>query len=301
VRAWLPCAEFNELRQIPGLRCEGEWQNDARRARHAVLNFLSTIERNKWWSLNAFLADIRQRYADFQRTAGDYDSWYIREEKTGEYLRGFQNWELVDGALIGYLISGPLHWLGILDVARSTPEGPLTAFRFSAWAEALLRGEAATGLPLEETPLKVDSNARVTAHRLSPRAVRYQIARFAEWEEPRDGTYRYRITPASLVCARQQGLTTNHLLALLRRHAESIAPSLTKALGRWEQQGVEASLEQVTILRVSSPELLQSLRASRAARFLGDPLGLTVITVKPGAHEKVLAVLAEMGYLGEVK
>jgi hypothetical protein len=335
MRAWLPSTSFNELRQIPGLRCEGEWHNDPRRARQSVLDFLSTVEPGKWWSLHAFVADIRQRHADFQRVAGDYDSWHIREETSGEYLRGFQNWDKVDGALIRYLITGPLHALGVLDLASPNPESAPTAFRHSAWAEKLLRGETPDGFALEKETIKVDSTARISIPRLAPRTARYQIARFAEWEEPhpipaspigkspmgeelppppkvgffwgragvgvKSGVYRYRVTPASLVRARQQGLTVNHLLALLRRHAEAVAPSLTKALARWEERGIEASMEPVTILRVTSPELLQSLRASRAGRFLGDPLGPTVVVVKTGAEEKVLAVLAEMGYLGEAK
>ena len=47
--------------------------------------------------------------------------------------------------------------------------------------------------------------------------------------------------------------------------------------------------------------MLKDLRASRAARFLGDPLGPTVIIVKAGAWEKVIAVLAELGYLAEAE
>jgi hypothetical protein len=55
------------------------------------------------------------------------------------------------------------------------------------------------------------------------------------------------------------------------------------------------------VLRLKSTELLNELRASRAARFLGDPLGPTTVTVKPGAWKKVISFLAEMGYLGEAE
>lgn len=41
------------------------------------------------------------------------------------------------------------------------------------------------------------------------------------------------------------------------------------------------------------------LRNSRAARYLGDPLGPTTVVVKSGSGEKVLEILTEMGYLGE--
>ena len=54
------------------------------------------------------------------------------------------------------------------------------------------------------------------------------------------------------------------------------------------------------MLRLSSPEILQALRSSRAARFLGETLGPAAVAVKPNAGEKVLAVLAELGYLGEM-
>jgi len=60
-------------------------------------------------------------------------------------------------------------------------------------------------------------------------------------------------------------------------------------------------MEHALILRLRSPELLQTLRNSRAARYLGDPLGPTTVIVKPGAGEKVIAALAEMGYMGEIE
>jgi hypothetical protein len=50
-----------------------------------------------------------------------------------------------------------------------------------------------------------------------------------------------------------------------------------------------------------SPEVLQALRKSRASRYLGEPIGPAAITIKPGASQKVLAALAELGYLGEIR
>jgi hypothetical protein len=116
-RAWLHNPLINELRLLPGKVFEGDWHNDALRARQAILDFVSTIPRNTWWSLSAFLTDVRARHADFQRPAGDYDSWFIRDEVSGEFLRGYSHWEAVDGALIRYVICGPMYWLGLVDLA----------------------------------------------------------------------------------------------------------------------------------------------------------------------------------------
>jgi hypothetical protein len=317
--AWRESPAFNELALLPGLSLEGEWENDPLLARRAILGFLSGVPAQTWWSLEAFVAAIRQRHADFQRPAGDYDSWFIRDERSGEYLRGFENWEAVDGALVRFSIAGPLHWLGIADLAAPAPGEPASAFRLSSWSTALLEGAAPAGLPAESAAIQARSDARLRLPDLTPRSVRYQVARFCQWEGRQADAYRYRLDAASLERARQQGLRAGHLLALLRRHAAArhsdaalhsdaarhsdaaLPPSLVKALERWEERGGAARLERALVLRLSSPELLQALRNSRAARFLGDLLGPTTVIVRPGAGEKVLAALAEMGYLGEAK
>lgn len=299
-RAWMHSQEVNDLRLTPGLVAEGEWQNDPRRARYAVVDFLSSVPHDTWWSLPAFIADIQQAQPDFQRPAGDYDSWYLKDERTGQYYRGFEFWEAVEGAFLRYLVCGPLHWLGFLELAAPKADAPVLAFRLSLWAAALLDGAPPEVELPEDENLLISSDARVRVTHKVPRVVRYQIARFSEWEGETEEAYRYRLTPASLERARQQGLRVNHLLALLRRYALSVPPSVSRALGRWQDFGSEARLESVMILRVRTPELLQAVRSSRAARFLGEQLGPTVVTVRPGAWVKVQAVLAELGYLTEV-
>lgn len=298
-RAWLNSATLNELLLIPGLQPEGEWKNNPLQARRAVLSFLSRLPRDTWWSLEGFVAGMREHLPDFQRPAGDYDSWFIREQNSGKYLRGFEHWDQVDGRLIRYLITGAMHWLGFTDLASSEVGAAITAFRLSKWSSALLKADIPEGLPVEEGRIILTSDARVRVPRLAPRAARYQIARFSAWEKVEDDEYLFRITPSSLERAREQGLRPSHLEALVRRYAEAVPPSFITALERWESRGPEARLERSLVLRVKSPDILKELRASRAARFLGDPLGPTAIVVKSSAWEKVLVILAEMGYLGE--
>jgi len=303
--AWLHSSQLNELQLLPGLKPEGEWQNDPLLARQSILHFLSGVPASSWWSITAFIQDIRKTYPDFQRPAGDYDSWFLQDQTSGAFLRGYQHWDAVDGALVRYLITGPLHWLGILDLAipASSSESDLqpAAFRFSRWAKTLLGCDAPAGLPEEKEPAFVGSDGRLNVPRLAPRSIRYQLARFGEWDDQREDSYHYRLTPYSLARARRQGLKTAHLITILRKYAAPVPPSLIKALERWDESGVQARFQEVVILRVASPDLLQELRNSRAARFLGDPLGPTAVLVKPEAVKKVQLILAEMGYLGEVE
>jgi hypothetical protein len=300
VSAWLDSVEFNELALIPGLSLEGEWENDPLRARRAALDFLSTVPEGTWWSLAAFVEAVRQAHPDFQRPAGDYDSWFIRDRLTGEYLRGFHHWDTIEGALLRFIVTGPLHWLGLIDLAAPASGEPPSAFRTSKWWGALLERSTPAGLPPEDEALQVRSDARLRLSRHVPRTLRYQLARFCEWEGLGGGAYQYKVTAASLERARQHGLRASHLLALLRRHAPAVPPALVKALERWEERGTEARLGRLVVLRLSSPAILQELRASRAARFLGDPLGPAAVIVKPGARDKILTALAEMGLLAEV-
>jgi hypothetical protein len=140
----------------------------------------------------------------------------------------------------------------------------------------------------------------VDVPRLLPRAARYQIARFCEWDDEKEDEYRYRVTPSALTRAREQGLKVGQLLALLRKYAAApIPPPVVQAIQRWEMKGTEARVETPTVLRVGSPEVLEELRQSRAGRFLGESLGPVAVIVKPGAGAKVLAALAELGLLAE--
>ena len=300
-QTWLNSTEHNDLKHVPGFEIEGKWQNEPLETRSFLLERIAAIPIETWWSLSAFVADLHHHTPDFQRPGGDYDSWFIKDSKSGEFLRGFDHWFEVDGALVRYLISGPLHWLGITDIAFSTDTSPATAFKLSQHADQLLQGSPPKGLVEENEPIHLRSDGRVSVPNLSPRAVRYQVARFCAWEEGNIHEYRYRITASSLAEARDTGLLVSHLVTLLRRYAVSIPPNILTALNRWDRSGTQVQMQRGTILRLGSPRILTSLRNSRAARFLGDPLGPTSILVKEGGEEKVFALLVEMGYFGDFK
>ena len=302
VQNWLTSNTHNDLQYMPQIRIEGEWRNDPLLTRRNVLAQLEQLDKGIWWSLPAFIATIKIRQPDFQRPAGDYDSWYIKDRASGDFLRGYEHWEDVDGALLRYLLCGPLHWLGVLDLAAPSEDIEPIAFRFSPAAQPLLEGHAPEGLAKEAEPLTVDAKLRISVPRLAPRAIRYQVARFCEWQTAGKHEYRYRITPEALTRASEQGLQVKQLLSLLRRYSNTkMPPNLVRALTRWQQHGTQAHMSQLLVLQVGQPKILDELRTSRAARFLGDPLGPTTIVVKAGAWQQVLEALSEMGYLGEMQ
>jgi len=289
-KAWQASESFNELRQVPGLACEGEWTNQPLATRTFLFHLLEALPEGKWWSLPAFLRGIKEKYPDFQRPAGDYDSWFIKRLSDGAYLRGFEHWDEVDGALLHYLITGPMFWLGVVELAAPEDSETVTAFRVNVRPIA----------SAEKGKLTVASNGKISVPRLVPRVTRYLIARFCEWDPASAQEYRYRVTTGSLKKAGKQGLKVGQLLSLLAKNAGSeIPPAFVRALKRWEANGTEARVETQTVLRVSRPEVLEELRKSKAGRFLGEPLGPVTVIVKPGAQARVLAALAELGLLAE--
>ncbi len=288
-QAWFESQTFDELRMIPEILCEGEWSNQPQVTREFVVNLIESIPQGKWWSLSAFVKAIKEKFPDFQRPAGDYDSWFIKRTSDGQFLRGFAYWDQVDGALIRYIIQ-TLHWLGKLDVASPESGAGITAFRLSSFTED---GN-------NKGKIIVSSSGKISVSRNFSRAVRYQIARFCEWDDEKKDDYIYSVSAQSLKRASEQGLKAEQLLAVLVKYTNgNVPPAMVKALKRWEAHGTEARVENLLVLRVSRPEIMEEMRASKAGRFLGELLSPTAVVVKEGAIQKVMAAMTELGLLAE--
>jgi hypothetical protein len=293
VRGWRESSLFNELRLLPGVICDGTWQNDPKIARQNILSHLSEVPEGKWWHLESFIKAIFDREPDFQRQAGDFDTWLIRDALSGDSLAGIKHWDAVDGALVRYLITGPMHWLGLMDLASPADGQPVSAFRFSDWAEPLLMGQPVERLPVEDQLIEVFSNGVLTASRLTPRLARYQVSRFCLWRKETDTQYVYQVTPLSLSQAAEQGLKIVHLEKLLKKNGQTLPPALVRALNQWQKHGSQVHIQPATIL--------QALRESSAGRFIGESLGPTSAIIQPQAVEKVAAALTRLGYLSEIE
>ena len=294
IAAWQSSQTFDELRLMPNLICEGEWKNQPLVTREFLMGLANSIPQNKWWSIPAFVRAIKEKFPDFQRPAGDYDSWFIKRESDGQYLRGFAYWDQVDGALVKYFIH-TLHWLGMADLASPEEGKDAAAFRMN---ESKVEGQRSK----VEGKITISSNGKITIPRIFSRAARYQISRFCEWGEVKPDEYQYQVTARSLTHAKEQELQAAQLLALLVKHSNgAVSPALVKALKQWEARGTEARMKYLLVLRVARPEIIEELRKSKAAKFLGEVLSPTAVVIKSGAESKAIAALAELGLLAEIE
>lgn len=299
--SWMGDGMPAELSLLPEIAVEGEPPMDAVRVRRQVLSTLEALPADEWWSIESFLAQIKERHPDFLRAGGEYDSWFIKRSTDEEYLSGFEFWDEIEGALLRFILTGPMYWLGLMELA-SPEEGSLPlAFRLTPLFRDLRAGRTPS-LPSrvpDQVQLRSQGEIRMTVD--VPRKTRYQIARFADWYPIKAEAYQYRLSPGSLQRAEKQGLRTVHLLSLLKKHTEAIPPNLLAALERWEKSGPQASIEPGTVLRLGSPAVLKALKKSRASRFIQEQLGPTAVIIHPGSEEKITQVLMELGFLVDLK
>ncbi len=297
-KGWRESRDFNELLLLPHLIFEGEIRNDPLHTREHMLRFLQHIPGEGWCDLSTFIADIQEREPDFQRPAGDYDSWFIRRKKDQEFLRGFNSWDEVDGSLLRFFITAPLHWLGIVDLAAPRDGGCAAAFRRSAFSSELLAGKPPSSLSAPVKPLTVKSDGVILIPRECPLSVRYQIARACRWVSAGAGDYRYQLTPESLEKAVGQGLKISYLLKILKgNHHGALPPNIVQALERWEKFGLQAGVKSAEIIHLGNEDIMKTLRASNAGKCLMETLSPTAAVIRPGTRGKILRALLDLGYL----
>ncbi|HID88379.1 MAG TPA: hypothetical protein EYP52_01515 [Anaerolineae bacterium] len=302
VEAWREDSTWNDLWHVPTLRPDdtGSWRNNPLLAREALLRHLGACKLDTWYALETFIAAVKAIDPDFQRPDGDYSTWYIRDAVTGQYLSGFESWDAVEGALIRYLITGPLAWLGLVDLGAEREGGPPTVFRLSPDGAAFL-GKADPPVRPEPPPLVVRPDLTILAP-AGRRYERFQLSRVADWVRTGD-PYLYRITPTSLERARRQRIPLERIVAFFEEATGGRVPkTLRPALARWVRHGTEVRLTRGILLRVRDEGLLRELTADPSTRrYIREVLGPTAALVAPGDWPRLVQALVERGVLPEVK
>lgn len=292
-------SNWNELRRVPGIICEGEgWGNDPLLARTALFDALPRDEN--WYRIPQLVAFIKETEPDFQRPDGNYDTWYIRDEASDVYLTGFVHWDNVEGRLLSYLLTGPMRWLGLVEMG--VLPGDDLAYRLTARALAWLSDEPvqAQDVPI---PLLVQPDVSVLVPFNADRYQRFQMARISEPSPYVAGKpYLYCLTPASLALAQEQGITPERVLQFLEKGSGRPLPtSVKRAIDRWANNGVEGRLETVVVLRVREATILDTLARNPKTRdYLGERLGDLAVAIRHDQWADFRAATAQLGLLLDV-
>jgi len=256
---------------------------------------------DRWYRIADIIAVIRREDPDFQRPDGQYETWYIRDAETQEYLSGFEYWDRVEGRLLHFLIRGPLYWLGMTELSAATTVDE-AAYRLSPRALAWLADEPPAADEVV-VPLVVQPDGILLVPYNASRYERFQAARIADPEPLSPAKpYRYRIVPSSLSEAQGQGISPERMLQVLERASGRPVPAaVQRGITRWSEKGVEGRLQSVVVLRVGDAEILETLRANPKTRdYIGEALGDLAVVIRQGEWEEFRQAVAQLGLLLDV-
>lgn len=294
--AWRGSTIYLELWSVPGLHPDPTgFPYDMLVAREAFIGFLKQfVPHEGWWSFDDFIETIKAADPDFQRPGGDYDSWYIRNDD-GEYLRGYESWDAVEGALLEFYVTGPMHWLGLVDLAEN-------AARLTAYGRAFIGLSPWPNPPERHERITVDDDGTLWVSRKVSRVDRFQVARFTTWVRSGD-TYEYKLDADGIQRAEAQGITTQHISAFLSRQSDEALPDfVTRLLETWQGgAAAEVTFERLLVLRTVSPDVLDRIYEDPALRrYLGAKLGPMACIIRDDYADALRGALGTYGYHVEV-
>jgi hypothetical protein len=289
--AWLTSRAYHELWHVADLSPDDNFAYDPQLARQTLLEALREAPPQAWWPMPTLISRIKAQQPNFQRS--EYDSWYIRGPQNA-YLRGFESWDAVEGALLAFLMNGPLHWLGLLDVAQG-------AAHLTAYGRGWLGLAPYPQPPDPDEKIVVRADGTLIASRKVARVERFQAARFSQWLGLQGDQYHYRIDAQSLAWAAEQGIHGPQIEAFLRRQLpegrDLPAPLLRLLHAPTPGAASSVSLERAIVLRTTSKEMLDHLFDDpKTRRFLGARLGDLAVIVRPEGAEALQSALLAAGY-----
>ena len=281
-RAWLDSEFWNELAYLPGVVVRpgpaplDPAHEEVVRSRKQVVERLLAEKADAWHEFPTFIAHAklyipyllfpRQYGARAERysTGSNPYGWDFRLRQG--WLTRREGWHLVEGGFIRALVSGPLHWLGLVNVdGQDHPD----AFR-------LVHG---INLITSETPPKLDEpswgrlvvqpNFELVALAPVSEALLVNLDRFAE-RIRLEHIAQYRLTKASITRAIQMGLHAETIQQILEQAAGGLIPqNVQYSLAEWERQARRVELwRSVTLLEVDDAALLDALFADPQTRPL---------------------------------
>ncbi|MGA9532602.1 MAG: hypothetical protein WBR18_07790 [Anaerolineales bacterium] len=300
--AWLRSDSWNDFALLDHLKPDPSgWPGEPAAIRAAVLSLVERLPAHTWIDLEPFLQAVRANYPSFLRPGADFDSWYLRDRHTGAFLNGPQSWPAVDGALLRAIITGPLHWLGAVDLGMDEANEQPDRFRLTRWAGGLIGTGQVPEIIEPEASGQIRSDGLIVLPRATSRQQRYQVARLCTWLSFEDDCYRYRLRPSAVQASGQQGVRPAHVRQLL----DSISPdpvpaAILRALDRLSENGIEAHLERMIVLQVADSALLDRLiERPQTGRLIRSRLGPQAASVAAADVEQLLQLAASAGLLIE--
>lgn len=255
---------------------------DQRGTRQYLLDLVRRVGEGRWVRLDDLVAQVKRVAPDLLRADYAAPTAAVADLASGEALAGLDSWERVEAPLVRYVISGPLHWLGVVALGGD----PLACSPLP-----VVDGAARTPTPVVRQPdgvLVVPPEADL--------GVLWDLEPYLELRA-RGPESRYALTRASLAEAMVNGGDVQHALRLLREALGGDLPAgLEESVVSWAARAGRLTIAPAVVLRATAHgDLERVLAERRCAPLISERLGPLVALVAAADLPRLLEELRRIG------
>ncbi len=314
-QAWLRMVAWSELSAETGVGVD----IDVSLGRRLLFKELASLPADTWFSADRFLRRLLTavppllfppRSASRQETEPGEVHWY--DQHPARKNRWFAE---VEATFVGRVISGPLHWLGLVDVAAEDTR--VLAFRPNAslkavWAQLGQQDgrwpnvrdlDPFLGARVDSSTdgrIVVQPNFQVLALGRVPDAILARLEMFGKRIRADRSTIEYALSRESVYRALQDGVEIAEIVTFLEGASTAAVPqNVLRSLEEWSEHHQRIRFHRdVTLCMAASEQLMGNVwDAPETASHLARRLTPTVSMVHSGHQAPLVEQLVHLGFL----
>ena len=331
-RLYFAARQWNDLwpllRQDKNLRLERNWnttyfkpstlQKHLHRFRQVTLRVLACLPDNTWTSLPELYPIFRRFWQRFDADAWEISPYrsYHRSEPDWRLAYGdaplqpdkdTQDWDRAQGAFIRYVLSGPLHWLGLSDLRFENNR--LSAVRLQGLSDLFwdksdsppaprravsraAKEASETTVVIEDLTIKVKPSAiSAQAHTL--------LDKIALLTEAAPEQFTYNLNINALHQSLEAGESVENILAAWRQAMPlKMPPAIQQKLQEWQQAYGQARIYQnITLIEFADDHALAEMKAVTSLEdHLIAEISPRLVLISKDSTQILSAELEKAGY-----
>jgi|GEM_PF-6951474 len=282
-----------------------EW----REGRMALVRFLSLLPENKWISVEAFLRTVYEVLPNILHMSSESGVWWLEStHKKKQFGTSFEDWLTGYGQLILAILTGPLRWFGMIELAyrqdqpvamRLTPIGAFTLGRKTSIDVTSHRA----GLKPEQIVHFNDDLTVELASGIALPELYTLLNQIGRLENITTQTLIYRLDAGGVQRCLEQGDTAANLIDRLSQlSGKPLSEAWQRRLHEWENNYGRLHLYQdIALVELTDDLALHELLAATSLRnHLIYRFSNRLIAIRSDAIDELTQEMEKRGYMPHV-
>ncbi len=305
-------------RRLGGMYQDQQRMNqDLALARLLVLRVLACLPQRQWIDLEELFGLLRHIWPQFESPRQPADlylgarpNWYLARQGADTRLPTTSppDWDLAQGGFVREMLSGPLHWLGLTDLALDDT-GDLRAFRLHGLADLYWNLSEAPPAPHSHNmpgaepaePPTIDIDGLQLAVHPSALDARGHnlLERIARLEEATAERFVYRLDATIVQRSYEAGMTVEEIMNAWERLLPLPLPEAMRArlADWWSAYGRVRLYRDLTVIEFADDYALAEVKAvTSLARHIVAEISPRLIIIDKAAAPGLIAQLEKAGY-----